>query len=301
MPTILEACGGCCPPAGLRFDGRSVVAALAEGRDVAWPDRTLFFQWHRGDRPEPDRAFAARTQKYKLLRPEPPAGSGKVPALELYDIEIDPFEQHNLAAEQPAIVDECTRSTWPGSRTWRRLGVLHLSGSSIGGQRENPTILTRQDSRGPRAGWGPTAWVTGKSRSRGRGVSTSPCTSRPGTCRPWPTSRSGASAVRSSWAPNVAKCTFADLPVTAGPGRLEAWVDSNGTRLAFSTSRLAGNEESWSVERGAWGVERGAWSVERGAWSVERGAWMVGSVERGAWSVGRGAWSVERGAWGVER
>ena len=22
---------------------------------VAWPDRTLFFQWHRGDRPEPDR------------------------------------------------------------------------------------------------------------------------------------------------------------------------------------------------------------------------------------------------------
>ena len=25
----------------------------------------------------------------------------------------------------------------------------------IGGQRENPTILTRQDWRGPRAGWGP--------------------------------------------------------------------------------------------------------------------------------------------------
>src|SRR5207237_3098561 len=69
VPTLLEACG-VSPPAGVRLDGRSLLPLLRGRTDVAWPDRTLFFQWHRGDQPEPDRAFAARAQKYKLVRPE---------------------------------------------------------------------------------------------------------------------------------------------------------------------------------------------------------------------------------------
>ena len=73
VPTLLEACG-VAPPAGVRLDGKSLLPLLRGGPEDAWPDRTLFFQWHRGDRPEPGRAFAARSQQYKLLRPEPPRG-----------------------------------------------------------------------------------------------------------------------------------------------------------------------------------------------------------------------------------
>ena len=40
-----------------------LIHATLRGRpDVAWPDRTLVFQWHRGDQPEPDRAFAGAIQ-----------------------------------------------------------------------------------------------------------------------------------------------------------------------------------------------------------------------------------------------
>ena len=41
-------------------------------------------------------------------------------------------------------------------------------------------------------------------------------------------------------APNAAECTFVDLPLDTGPGRLEAWVESNGPRagvLGISVER----------------------------------------------------------------
>ena len=91
---------GVARPEGLRLDGREPHArSPRDENDSAWPDRTLFFQWHRGDQPEPDRAFAARTQQYKLLRPEPPPESRKIPTLELYDLETDPCEEHNIAED----------------------------------------------------------------------------------------------------------------------------------------------------------------------------------------------------------
>src|SRR5262249_25687525 len=74
VPTLLEACGipaGGDPP----LDGRSLYPLLRGDTAAAWPDRTLYFQWHRGDAPEPGRAFAARSRSFKLLRPEGRGGS----------------------------------------------------------------------------------------------------------------------------------------------------------------------------------------------------------------------------------
>ena len=49
------------------FDGRSF-CRCSSGEKVDWPDRHLFFQWHRGDVPEMCRAFAARGPRYKLVQ-----------------------------------------------------------------------------------------------------------------------------------------------------------------------------------------------------------------------------------------
>ncbi len=101
-PTILEACG-VAPPEGLHFDGISLLPLL-EGRQVAWPDRTLVIQSHRGDVPVRYHHFMIRDQQWKLLHA---SGFGRErfegePAFELYDMVNDPTESKNLLAEQPA-------------------------------------------------------------------------------------------------------------------------------------------------------------------------------------------------------
>jgi len=228
VPTILEACG-VPPPAGVRLDGKSLLPLLRGGPDVTWPERTLFFQWHRGDRPEPGRAFAARSQKYKLLRPETRyGGTQKEIPLELYDLETDPFEQHNIATEQPAIVERMHAQylAWfqdvAASRGFEPVRI------AIGGQRENPTILTRQDWRGPRAGWGPDAlgfWEVEVARE-GRFELTAHLTPRRFPTVAHVTLRGSGRDI--PLGPDAAECTFPDLPLTASPGRLEAWVEGHG-------------------------------------------------------------------------
>jgi arylsulfatase A-like enzyme len=155
-PTILAACG-VAPPADVTLDGVNILP-LAEDKvdDDDWPDRTIFFQWHRGDVPERRRAFAVRTPRYKLAQP---LGAFKpLPEdelhYELYDMEADPLEEHDISAENPAIVRDLLAryDRWFDDVSSTRgydppriyLGTPH----------ENPVILTRQDWRGPRADWG---------------------------------------------------------------------------------------------------------------------------------------------------
>ncbi len=154
-PTLLEACG-VPKPDKVAFDGKSVWPLL-KGEKVEWPDRTLYFQWHRGDEPELNRAFAARSQKYKLVQPLG-AGGGKLPekvAFELYDMEKDPLEEKDIAAEKPDVVTAMRK----GYEGWFK-DVSSTRGYdppriSLGSAEENPSLLTRQDWRGPKAGWGP--------------------------------------------------------------------------------------------------------------------------------------------------
>ncbi len=135
FPTLLAACG--VPvPAGVQLDGTSLLP-LMENPARGWPDRTLFFQWHRGDEPKPYTNCAVLTQKYKLV-------DGK----ELYDLEQDPGEEKDIAAEHPDIVTFLREryDVW-----FREVGAargyapprIHL-----GTPHENPVTLTRQDWRG---------------------------------------------------------------------------------------------------------------------------------------------------------
>ena len=226
VPTLLEACG-VSPPEGLRLDGRSLMPLLRGGTDGVWPDRTLFFQWHRGDQPEPDRAFAARSQKYTLLRHEPPSDARKVPPLELYDMESDPWEQHDLAATEPLIVEKMHAEYLAWFQDVSSTRGFEPVRIEIGGDRENPTILTRQDWRGPRSGWGINDlghWEVSVARAGRFDVALHL------TPRRFPTiAHLALRGVQRELKlePGATDCTFREVPVTAGPGRLEAWVEGN--------------------------------------------------------------------------
>jgi arylsulfatase A-like enzyme len=146
LPTILEVCGVRQPPA-LQIDGKSLWP-LAQGAAAgSWPDRMLFTQWHRGDRPEPFRASAVRTQRYKLV-------NGR----ELYDMASDPGESHDIAAANPDVVAKLRAgySAWFESVS----SVRHFLPSRIylGTSHENPVVLTRQDWRVPPDVRQPVGW-----------------------------------------------------------------------------------------------------------------------------------------------
>jgi arylsulfatase A-like enzyme len=138
-PTLLEACGAE-KPTNVAFDGVNLMPLL-RGEGVEWPDRSLYFQWHRGDEPELYRACAARTQRHKLV-------DGK----ELYDLESDPGEQRDISAENPDVVAEMRQ----GYEEWfRDVGATRGYAPpriAIGTEFENPVTLTRQDWRGS-DGW----------------------------------------------------------------------------------------------------------------------------------------------------
>jgi arylsulfatase A-like enzyme len=243
FPTLLAACGVAAPD-GLRLDGRSLMPLLSGPADVPWPDRTLFFQWHRGDRPEQDRAFAARSQKYKLLRAEPPLESRKVPPLELFDMETDPGEQHNLATDQPQIAERLHAEYLAWFQDVSATRGFEPVRIEIGGARESPTILTRQDWRGPRAGWGPNDqghWEVEISRPGPYEVTLRL------TARRFPTvahlTLRGVNR-ELDLKPGTTECTFHDVPWPTGPGRLEAWVEGNRATagpLDVSIRRLTAN------------------------------------------------------------
>jgi arylsulfatase/arylsulfatase A len=153
-PTLLEACG-VAKPTGVNFDGKSLMPLLT-GQADEWPDRTLYFQSHRGDVPELYRNAAARSQRYKLVQTEGSFGKPMEsdPVFELYDMLSDPFEQNNLANEYPDILAKLKQ----GYENWIR-DVGGTRGYApprihLGTPHENPVVLTRQDWRANGPGWG---------------------------------------------------------------------------------------------------------------------------------------------------
>ncbi|HJZ56855.1 MAG TPA: arylsulfatase [Gemmataceae bacterium] len=153
-PTLVEACrvewkGG--PPA---FDGRSFLRILA-GAPENWPGRTLFFQWHRGDAPEKYRSCAARGPRYKLVQANGvPEGAKWQPKFELFDLADDPFETKDLAADKPEELARLKKQyeAWFDDVTKKGFDPARIV---VGSEKENPVRLSRQDWRGPKAGWTP--------------------------------------------------------------------------------------------------------------------------------------------------
>lgn len=134
FPTILAACGAPAPE-GVRLDGVNLLDTLREGAPV--PARSYFTQWHRGDVPETNRNAAVVTQQYKLV-------NGK----ELYDLEHDPAEAHDIAAEHPDIVSRLRaeyEAWFKDVCATRGFAPVPIT---VGDPHESTTWLTAQDMRG---------------------------------------------------------------------------------------------------------------------------------------------------------
>lgn len=154
-PTLLDFCG-VTKPERVQFDGRSL-APLLRGEATDWPDRMLFFQWHRGDAPERYRSFAVRSQDWKLVQPLGAWENWKGEKdFQLYDMVHDPLEMHNVAAENPKRVTALKKAydQWFDGITSQR-DFSKPQRIFIGAPQENPVLLTRQDWRGPEASWRP--------------------------------------------------------------------------------------------------------------------------------------------------
>jgi hypothetical protein len=98
MPTVLDWLE-LASPSGV--DGRSLLPLLDGGH---FASRDVFGTWR-------DRVFTVRSGRWRLVwnpdrvePDDPPAGAYPIPELELFDVESDPLERHDLAARHPDVV-----------------------------------------------------------------------------------------------------------------------------------------------------------------------------------------------------
>lgn len=149
LPTLIEATD---IEADLpnRLDGVSFWPQLT-GNDVPPQERNLFFQVHRGLQPEPRHNAAVVGTRYKLVLNVGSFGQEKladVPpqrrtGIQLFDLQKDPGEEHDLAATMPQRVDEMLAAydTWfadvKSTRNFETPPIV------IGGKSEKSTLLCR--------------------------------------------------------------------------------------------------------------------------------------------------------------
>ena len=233
LPTLLDLCE-IRKPSGLRFDGESLLPLLVNVEDRA--PRTLFVQSHRILHPQMWRQSAVMSGTWRLV-------DGK----ELFDLDDDPEQRIDLAAQHSETVDRLRREyeRWYQDVS-RRFGddVAIVLGSA----RQNPTVLTCHDWLDPSA-----QEVWSQSHLRRRPAANGPWAvevERKGRYRF--TLRERPAVAPAPIPPGVAKIQIGDhirtatipagatsvvfeLPLEAGPARLQTWlIEMAGTRVAAS-------------------------------------------------------------------
>ena len=145
LPTLLDICGIPQPP---NLDGKSLWPLL-QGNTVNWADdRPIFFDWNRGY-PERYRNMAVRRGNFKLVGHVD--HNAKPSDFELYDLSKDPGEIQNICDQKPALATELKAlfdNWYDGIIKSPNLGNVPII---IGSEKENPTLLSRNDAKGS---WG---------------------------------------------------------------------------------------------------------------------------------------------------
>lgn len=241
VPTLLDVCG-VAKPAKARFDGVSLLPLL-KGEREQLAERTLFAQWHRGEAPEAYRAFAARNRQYKLVQAAGQNDEAWTPAFKLYEMQQDPFETKDLAAQKPEIVAQLKAAyeAWfkdvTGGRDYAEPARIFL-----GAPAENPVRLTRQDWRGPAASWsaqGRGHWEVNVARAGKYEV-----TARLNKLNAASTAHLviGQVRLRQALPAGATQVIFPDVRLRRGAARLECWLEVAGAKRGVldATVRYSG-------------------------------------------------------------
>lgn len=126
------------------IDGWDLWPLLTGADQVAWPERQVCFQWHRGNSMERGRNAAVTGDRWKAITPE---GSN---AWQLYDLVADPSETTDLANQYLRELNELTEAyhRWyddvSGCKGPTTLDPPRIV---IGTDRELWTLLTENDRR----------------------------------------------------------------------------------------------------------------------------------------------------------
>jgi hypothetical protein len=216
LPTLVEACGAA--RRGPPIDGRSLMPLL-QGKTAGWADRTLFTQWHRGDEPEPFRDCAVRTQRHKLV-------NGK----ELYDIAADSGESRDISTSAPDLVSRLRKAYEEWFRDVSSTRGYAPPRIPLGTPHENPVILTRQDWRGPQAGWNRGSLGYWEIEVAAPGDYEITLRLAPAGQESRAMFRLGAAEQTAAVAAGRTVCRFNQVVLQSGPGRLEAEIAAGEAR-----------------------------------------------------------------------
>ena len=136
MPTLMDLCG--LDWRAREFDGTSL-APLLRDEAGSWADRVLVTDSQRITTPEKWRKSAAMSQRWRLVN-----------GLELYDMESDPGQEKDVAAEYPEVVGRLRRAyeAWWEKVSRQFDGTVPLV---LGAVEAPATLLNAHDWRNPEA------------------------------------------------------------------------------------------------------------------------------------------------------
>ena len=135
LPTLIELCELTCDPA-TEFDGLSL-ASIIRGDARKLPERSVVIQLQR-DQPRKWHQTALLNGRWRLVN-----------GVELYDIERDRAQAHDIAADQPQVVD-ALRQKYVAIWEDMQESFARVVAIPVGTPHENPTLLSARD-------WRPTA------------------------------------------------------------------------------------------------------------------------------------------------
>ena len=239
---------------------------LLYDKQPRWRDRSLVVDSQRLDKIVRWRQAAVMTEEWRLVNPCP---GGDPARLELYDIRRDPGQEHNVAAQNPQVVErlKADYDRWWKLTSQRSDEYVRIV---LGSEAENPTRLTCHDwhgEGGAEATWNQRAIRMGPAANGFWAVEVARAGEYRVELRRWPKE--------------------VDLPITAAyrdpkPNREKA--PGKAISVVKARLKIGGIDESGAVESGD---KAAVFNVRLPAGPAELQSWFYGpdGAERGAYFV----------------